>query len=662
MNLRLLAVLALTLALAPACRDSGVDIPDSYATSNQSYTLLYSTLGYDSAGTKRLLIRQNDPSKEVSEALAFRWRVIDAKGKQAGAGQARYGGRVWNIPVWVADFSAVKAPGTYRIMVEAPEAALATQPFRIDRFLLFRSTFSAVALENAEARAAPVELDNGYYDGHAIAGSAGMHADFAVGLIEAYARRGGSLDDADRLRLLAAIERAVDYLVLVSDPGSGEVRASSPTRPFGGEGPLETLATLRALARYASVFQQENPAGATRAFRRAVQGQEWLLQNAPGDYTPAWRATVNYDLYRFSGGEGYLGAGLQAVRDEAAAYDLRTMERFGEDPLPHFEGMYRMWRELPEHPDRAFWEQTAEGAAQQYREVLLLNAFHVVPSGISEPGKASSSEQWDQMQTISPPGQGEAGIVGNAWFVARSIDAVFLADMTKDPVIEQVAAAALGWIGGLNPGIPVERIAGPRTGSPVEAASFLTGAGVRSAQDWSGWEWGRPKPFATVMRGFWGGFFFDDSFFPAESSIRDDGLWLYAVTAYEDYLNPGVRAPEPEAPAPPAGGAHIATTEAAESDGVLRLTVHVADASGAPVSGAKVTAAWTGVPRADASAEDLVTTAQCLTDAGGSCLVVQAADALRVSRPVTVTVTHIEHPELQYDLASDVPERTRAFP
>src|SRR5512135_2472152 len=58
---------------------------------NAAYTLLYSTLGYDSGATKRVLIRQNDPNAQPAQGLAFAWRLIDEHGHQAAAGEASYG-------------------------------------------------------------------------------------------------------------------------------------------------------------------------------------------------------------------------------------------------------------------------------------------------------------------------------------------------------------------------------------------------------------------------------------------------------------------------------------------------------------------------------------------------------------------------------------------
>ena len=91
---------ALSMVLAAACGGGeSFEIPADYQTSDATYTLLYSTVGYDLAGPKRLLIRQNDPEGAVSEGLAFSYRVIDDGGAVHLEGRAAYDGTGWGIPI-----------------------------------------------------------------------------------------------------------------------------------------------------------------------------------------------------------------------------------------------------------------------------------------------------------------------------------------------------------------------------------------------------------------------------------------------------------------------------------------------------------------------------------------------------------------------------------
>ncbi len=654
----------LTALLFTRCGGSAakVAISDDAHAGDKTYTVLYSTLGYESAATKHILIRQNDPAAPASEGLAFSWRLVDAKGRQAAAGRATFAGHAWGIPLWTADFSHVTAPGTYRMSFEAPDVHLATSPFPIDRFLLFKTTFSSIALANADARRAPIELDNGYFDANGRTGGAVSHSEFLIGLAEAYARRRTALTDAQRTTLLSAIDRAADYLLLIGDPGTGQFQAESPTRPYNDDGVENTVAGLRGLARFAAQFQAEEPEKSDRAYRRAKQSGGWLLANAPAAYTAAMRAAVDYDLYKYSSDDAALLRAIVAVREAAASIDLRAMDRPSGDAMPQFETMYRMWRDLPSNPDRPLWIETARKAAAQYDDMIKRNVFQIVPSGTTDASLGTNAaQQWDSVETDLPPGDGPDGTFGNDWIIARAIDATYLAAMTNDTALEQSATASLAWIGGLNPGVPAARVIGADSVSPRASASFLTGVALPEVKTWSSWGWVRSKRFATIVNGFRGDFTYEDSSQSGETSIKHDGTWLYATSVYEDYLNAGARAPAPVAPPPLASGVHLASVEPSSAGGVLQLLVTVAGADGAPRAGVIAVGAWSGVPLPDHPLHEALLTNTCTTGANGSCLLVLGATELPVRRPISVAVTNLEDAQHPYDVSRDA-AKTASFP
>jgi len=655
---------AAALLAAISCRSGErFDVPESYGTSNQAYTLLYSTLGYELAGPKRALIRQNDTGAPVSEGLAFAWRVVNDDGGVPLEGRAAYSGTGWGIPVWTVDFTALDKPGRYRITVEGPNVQLATQVFAVDDFLLFRTTFDPVAIDNAIAREAPIELDDGFYDSNGKSGSTAAHADWLVGLIEVYERRRNAISDEQRRQLRASIDRAVDYLLRLSDPATGEFGPGSPTRGGGSFGAQNTAKGLRALARYAAAFQRDDPARAERAHRRSLLADEWLTANEPAAYPAALRATVNYDLYRYALIDSYLEKAVAAVREQIGRYDLRTMERPSEDTLPHMEGMYRMWRDLPSHPDSQFWSDAATAVAAQYKQMFAMNPFAVIPPGITnEEFGTDAVAEWDEASRVPPPGAGFDGVVSNAWFMARSIDASYLADMTGDPTLATMAAAGVGWITGLNPGVAASRIPGGEGASPVEAASFLTGLPVRTAETWSIWEWIRPRRLGTIVNGFQPAFSYGDGFATGETSLANDGTWLYAMTAFEDFLQPARRAPAPDELPPYASAIHVASADASRSGSTLQLVVRVVDQAGAPVAGARVIVLWEGAPAPDAGIEEAYVTGECRTGADGGCLATIAATALQAAGPVTAAVANVEHPAYPYDIDADDPSKSQVLP
>jgi hypothetical protein len=225
-----------------------------------------------------------------------------------------------------------------------------------------------------------------------------------------------------------------------------------------------------------------------------------------------------------------------------------------------------------------------------------------------------------------------------------------------------MASAGVGWVTGLNPGVPADRVTGTDGPSPVEAASFLTGLPVRSVEPWSTWEWVRPRRHGTLVHGFLFGFTYEDGFASGETSLALDGLWLYAMTAYEDYLQPARRAPAPD-PMPPLGrSVHVASAEGSASGGVLQFLVHVADEAGAPVPAVRVIVLWEGVVPPDEPLEGTFTTNECLTGPDGACLVTLAPNALDAARPITAAVAHLEHLQYAYDISADAGSKIAAFP
>ena len=654
--------LALVL-LASACGGGRTYvIARSSRPGNAAYTLLYSTLGYDSGATKRVLIRQNDSSAPPAQGLAFAWRLIDEQGHEAAGGEASYAGSAWGIPLWVADFSRVTKPGSYRMTVSVPQVELATDTFPIDRFVYFRTTFSSIGLANAQARAAPAQLDGGYFEGNSREGRVASHVDFLVGMSEVYQRRRIVMTEEERSKTRDAIDRALDYLLAIGDAGSGKFPAESSTRPYNDDAPSNTAAALRGMARYAVVFQNIEPEKADRVYRRALLSQRWLDQNAPQAYPPALAAAVNYDLYRYSSDLSQLARAAAAIRTEISAYDLRTMDRPGNDTLPDFEAMYRIWRDLPNDPDIASWEAAAQKVAAQYRDMIQRNVFQIVPPGVtSAADNTSAADQWDHVDSSPPPGEGPGGTFSNGWIIARAIDATYLASMTHDAELEKVATASLAWIGGLNPGLPVARVTGADAGSPIVAASFLMGTDVRTAAPWSSWEWTRPGGFATIVNGFKGGFAYDDSFAAAETSLSYDGAWLYATSVYEDYVDAGKRPPAPTQAAGPSNGVHVASVEPSQVNGLLQLLVPVASIDGTPAAGVRVFGAWSGTPSLGHSIEESVVINACTTTGAGSCVLVLSEGSLPVSGPVSVAVTNLESSQLAYDIANDA-AKSAVFP
>ena len=207
-------------------------------TSNEQYTLLYSTLGYDSAATKRVLIRQNDVGRQpASRASRSTGAWSTRTGRRRAVGHAAYDGDAWGIPLWIADFSrdrrARRVPHARRVAGRhAGHGRLSASTSSC----CSRATFVSVALDNAEARAAPIEIDGGYYDGNSTDGSVAAHA-----RVPGRAARRRSTSGARPMTEASASARGrrstarIDYLLLLSDPATGRDRRTTPTARRTGD-------------------------------------------------------------------------------------------------------------------------------------------------------------------------------------------------------------------------------------------------------------------------------------------------------------------------------------------------------------------------------------------------------------------------------------------
>jgi hypothetical protein len=627
-----------------------VEIPDDIQTSSEAYTLLYSTLGYDSAGAKRVLIRQNDVDAVPAQGLAFGWRLVDRDGRERASGLAQFAGTAWGVPLWAADFTGVDRPGEYRLLVESPVATLATPPFRIDDYLLSRATFESIALDSAEQRAAPLEADSGFFDSNTRTGSAYAHAYFLLGLLDLYEYRRFSLTAAQRERLLDGIERAVDYILLLTDPATGEIAHSSDRRPRGDD-QQDTAQGALALARYARVFQREDAPRAQRAYRLARLADQWVRDELPVEYPAAFRVAVAYDLARYSNDPSLLEAAYDAARELAEGYDVRELGREGSDPTVYFETLHRLAQDAPGHPDRPLWIAAAARNAAHYTQALALTPFMVIPTGIHLEGAPSPAEQWDAAPGTLPLGEGEEGAIGTEWFLARAIDAMYIAEMADgnglidEGDLYESAAANLLWVAGLNPGVDSGFVPAPRTGSPFEAASFVLGAPGRAVMPWEVWEFQRRSGGGAIAAGFVGAFSYDGTSASGDTSLVRDGLWLRAVVRYEDTLHAaGPAAPAPDDAAQPASELVVG----AEADPAgTALFVRVTGVDGEPVSGAEVFVLWCCAVAPDVDPVDAAVLASCVTAAEGTCMV--AAPAGAPDPPRTIAVTNVQHPRLRFE-------------
>jgi len=130
----------------------------------------------------------------------------------------------------------------------------------------------------------------------------------------------------------------------------------------------------------------------------------------------------------------------------------------------------------------------------------------------------------------------------NTHFASWILDAIFLAEVTDNQSLEKIAAASLGWITGLNPGVPGEMVVNPyHKRQTITSAAFIMNLDARHVKPWIEWWWAPTTSMMSIVNGFVirnGKFDYYDkgSFFAGETYLLHDGTYLFAMCLYDEYL------------------------------------------------------------------------------------------------------------------------------
>ncbi len=209
----------------------------------------------------------------------------------------------------------------------------------------------------------------------------------------------------------------------------------------------------------------------------------------------------------------------------------------GMKPTSYFEGLYRIVKSFPDHPDYTYWITRANEIAQSdYYYVMQNNGFHVVPQGYGP-------DQWNDMESVPTGWTLEANPniwYFNGFFGSVALDALFLAKVTGDHSLEEVTAGSLGWLTGMHIGVASSFVTGTPPVEPISPGAFIINIPDRFVEPWSSWWWGPPSSnVQSVANGFViinGEMIHQDTWESAETFIYPDGLFIHATALYEDYL------------------------------------------------------------------------------------------------------------------------------
>lgn len=502
--------------------------------------LLTSQIGYDFGQPLRAIVRGPKDETLLSESATFR---LFRRGESAPLlqGPVAFWGELWGSAWWVADFSELAEEGEFVLVVEdARGERFRSEPFAVEKNLLWRRTWKLSALDQPERRARLARDHVGWYDAGAEWQEANSHAALMVGLCDLIEFASDQIGD-ERERLEKQIVNGGDYLA----------RLQERAMPLpGGEGavvhqiwkfdelilPADVGLAALAWARVARCLSDANEAKQEEYASRAENALRWLETARPlgGKGFNAWNhgappdapvpdEWMTRDLLTQMWASFELAQVGEVLKDDGDPYwqkgaDLaeRILARqvTKEQPegtlfghfrtfdstdytekawIHHGDGGYgadcggtfpnyvlpllRMSEAWPEHPQAARWKQAVHDFAYGYLlPACRANPFYLLPLGYFS-------------------GQGLLWFAGlwhgmNAAYGLTAALALEFERAFDDPAFRQIATGNLQWIAGLNAGVTAESLFAAHMFSmdiPEGVAlpcSMMQGVGNQRAGNW----------------------------------------------------------------------------------------------------------------------------------------------------------------------------------
>jgi hypothetical protein len=509
-----------------------------------NFRLNYSVAGYDSRGTKMVLVRTVAPITATDlSTTESRWNLKNAGGSIVASGAITYSGITYGIQYWVADFSAFKTEGTYSMEVMLKQnsstsiGSKQTLNFTIQRNNFSNTILIPLSLNNADARKSPAFP--GYYDCSSHMHEAYSHAVFLNGLLQMYKYKQASLSNSDRTRLIADVNLAFDNLAGLCTSNGQFYHEWGGTEILGGMNDIEPC---WAMAAYMDLFKTVDPVRAGSVnFNKVKTSFNFLASSAPGWQDAGYQIYKDYliptavHLYNYSGDTAWKTEAIRRLNTFLDSFDLRTYYRSPFRGIPLCEGLQYCVEQFPTHPDHAGWISHAQSIKNNYYasvKIMTQNVFHIVGTC----AKTSAAYDWDNGRLTSSDW---GSLVINDAFAPYAVDALILAEITGDSSLEKVAAGEINWEFGLNPGAPQNAVLNPSSTADWESAAFLINAPFRHVQEW--WPPDTLKmlntTYMTTVNGFSQDFVYNKAAaYNGELFIKQDGGLIFAGVRYEDYL------------------------------------------------------------------------------------------------------------------------------
>lgn len=258
--------------------------------------ILYSQIGYDKPGQKRVVIRDS-----VANALhpKARYELIGENNQVVFASEIKYWGEKWNNHWWIADFSQVKDEGKYRVRIISDNQIAHTDTFKIGKNLLWNETWKTMAITQLQKRIELRDLNAGIHGPeHAEGGGwqdcggylreVNSHATMLVGLFDLLEQSHNRINSIDQQELRRQIIIGLDYIAYCQDKandlgyGKGAVIHHWPKHTNVITGDVAKSALV--FAKGAKILKLSHSEKAEEYLARAIQAFSWLDENGPNHH------------------------------------------------------------------------------------------------------------------------------------------------------------------------------------------------------------------------------------------------------------------------------------------------------------------------------------------------------------------------------------------
>jgi Cellulase N-terminal ig-like domain len=515
-----------------------------------NFRLDYSTAGYDSRGTKVVLVR-TDTAISIADVsiAASQWNLKTAGGAVVASGALSYSGVTYGIQYWVADFSSYQTDGVYSMDVILKQDAATsigtkqTLNFNVQKNNFSKTMLIPLSLNNADARKAAD--GDGFYDATATYfREAYSHGIFLYGLLQMYKYKYDSLSSVDQARLKTDIDIAFDHLIARWSPDDTSLFAHPEVPTRGGMNDIEPF---YGMALFIDMFKTEDPTRANDAnFSKLVTAFNILKTAAPGWQDAGYQQYKDYlipaavHMYRYSGDVSWKNEATSRLNTFMSTFNLRTFYRGSARSIPLLDGLRLCAEQFPADPNYAAWITQARTIKDTYfksSQVGSGNVFHIINTSSS----VNPAANWDAGQ-----------VTGDMWgslmigyaTAPYADDALVLAKLTGDSSLEKIAAGEIYWDMGLNPGIPQASVVSPASTADKESAAFILNAPFRHVTGVTYRDFTmRNTTYMTLVNGFntnGGANEFDyvgTTSYNGEDFIKHDAGLIQGALMYEDYLS-----------------------------------------------------------------------------------------------------------------------------